>query len=172
MASVTTLSVRCGLYGSRSGALGAGANGATSRVQLPAGLGDLRLTNGTGDGQINELYYHPALALAASTPQTLDLTALLDPQYGRTVTFSKVKVLYVRSQSATYSHVIAVGNAASNRWSAPWSASTVIESTYGSSPMLKTNLGAGWTVDASNKNLKIDPGANAQTIEILVAGLA
>lgn len=148
----------------------AAAQGALNAIQLPAGLAAINITPGTGNGQCN-LLWGKTITLTGSSPQTLDLRSLTGP-FGQVVTFSRVKVLYVRSQSTTYTHTVTVGNASTNIWSAPWSSTTVTETTYGSSPMIKTNLGAGWTADATNRNLKLDPGANTQTVEVFVVGLS
>lgn len=138
-------------------------------VQFPAGLGSIRLASGTGNGQINKIY-QAVLSFSGTTAQTIDLTAVLE-EFGRTVSFTKIKVFYLKPRSTTYADTLTVGNAASNIWSAMWSSSTNTELVYGSSPMLKTNLGAGWTVDGTHKSLKITPSAT-QTAEILLAGLS
>lgn len=144
--------------------------GAVDAVQLPEGLSGISIAPGTGNGQCNEQWGR-VITFASSTPQTFDLRAL-PGRFGTTIVLSRVKVLFIRSRSATYTHTLTIGNASTNVWFAPWSGSTVTETMFGGGcPMLKTNLGAGWVVDSTNRNLRIDPGSNAQDVEIFVAGL-
>lgn len=150
----------------------AAPQGAINAIQLPAGLGNITITPGTGNGQCN-LLWGKLITLTGSSPQTLDLRALTGP-LGQVVTFSRIKILYIKSQSTTYTHKVTVGNASSNIFSGMWSSSTNTEDAWGGNvcPLLKTNLGAGWTCDATNRNLKLDPGTNTQTVEVFFAGLS
>lgn len=161
------LNVKCTVQGAVSN-VSDGAGGVV-KASFPPQLAALELTSGTGDEQINALY-QKVISFSGTTPQTLDLTALTE-EFSRTVTFSKVKVLYVRSKASSLNYTITIGNSGSNDFYGPWSAATVTETVYGSSPMLKTNIGAGWTVDGSNKNLKMTP-SHTQDVEVLIAGLS
>jgi hypothetical protein len=148
------------------------AAGALNQIQLPTGLGGLAITPGTGNGQCNEMWAG-SLSLLVSTPQTIDLTALTG-EFGRTVVFTRIKVLWVFNATTSYTNVVTMGNASTNIWHPGYSSSTATEPIYGgttSAGLLKTFLGAGWTVSGSAKSLKFDPGANAQTIRVFLAGL-
>lgn len=109
------------------------------------------------------------MALSGTTPQTLDLTALAE-DFGRAVSFSRVKVLYARVQGSSYGVSATLFNAASNGWS-PLSAKSTTLAVRGGCPVLLTHLGAGWTVDGTNKNLLVTPSAT-QTLELFLAGLS
>jgi hypothetical protein len=164
--------VRCTINLTNVDGTSLAAAGATNPIQLPAGLTGLTITPGTGNGQCNE-QWAGTLALASSTPQTLDLTALTG-EFGRTVTFTRVKLLYVFNTTTSYTAFVTMGNAATNIFHPGYSGSTVTEPIYGGTTsvgLLKSFLGAGWTVSGSAKSLKFDPGATAQTIQVFIAGL-
>lgn len=145
-----------------------GGNGPTSRVRLPRNVASIRFGSGTGNLQINEICLKP-ITFSGTTAQTFDLTAISDGY--RTVTFSKVKVLVLLSQTTTYTTTLTVGNAASDVWHPDFSASTVTQIITGPSPLLWVYAGAGWTVDATHKQFKIAPSAS-QDADLFVAGLA
>lgn len=143
-------------------------NGPRVSVRLPRNVSSLRFASGTGNLQINELFYK-AVSFSGTTPQTFDLTAISDGY--RTIAFSKVKLLLLLSQTTSYTDTLTVGNAASNQWTPDWSGSTVTQVITGPSPLLWCHAGAGWTVDGTHKSLKITPSAS-QTVDFVVAGLA
>lgn len=144
-------------------------NAGRSPVSFPAGTTPPALPYGTADGAFDE-HYRAILVFAVSTPQTLDLTALVET-FGRAVSFQTIKVLYIRPTSTNPDVFATIGGAGSNAWSAPWS-SSVTEAVYAPYGMLKTNAGNGWGISGSSKNLKIDPGLTAQSVEVYIAGIA
>lgn len=137
-------------------------------------------TNGTGPSQI-DLIYAARLTFVASTPQTLDLTTLVD-MGAITINFARVRELIIQSLATTAAFTMTIGAAASNTW-------TGFLGTATSALILPTNVGAtgnfaahqlsdpytvgastGAFVDATHKTLKLDPGANAFSINIIIAG--
>lgn len=128
--------------------------------------------NGTAAGSV-DLIYARQLSLVASTPQTLDLTNLTDLA-GGAVNFARVRELAVQVVDTTAGHDINLGDAASNAWAAFWGATgtcTVHAGTilYRTDPT-SVGSGVGAVVTSSSKNLKIDPGSNNVTINLLIVG--
>lgn len=120
---------------------------------------------GTSAGQTNE-GWTGAIALTASTPQTLDLENLVG-ETGRAVTFTKVKMLAIRNTHATAT--VTIGNAASNAFLPGWSGATNTVALGPGNTLFLTSA-AGFTVDATHSDLKLDPGSNAITVEIMILG--
>ena len=147
---------------------GTGSGALTQNVRIPSRISSLALANGTGNLQVNEMYYRD-ISFTGTTAQTFDLTAISDGV--RTVAFSKIKVLVILSQTTSYTDTLVVGNAASNQWTPGWSGATVTQTLTGPSPLLCSHLGAGFTVDGTNKSLKITPSAT-QTVGLFLAGLS
>lgn len=156
--------------------------GLVTTQQLPASITSLvNYTNGTGAGQIN-LCYAKALTLNA-TPTTLDLTSItaLD---GSTVNFARVRELFVLNLNSTGGQIVTVGSSGGvgSAFSAFQGASgttfihPAITSSVASATMLRwsdpSNVGAssGAVTGASNKNVKLDPGANSVTVQVVILG--
>lgn len=128
-------------------------------------------TDGSGASQANKQWSKTATLTATSA--TFDLTSLTGT-FG-TVTFTKIKGLILINTSTTDGAMLTVGNAASNVWAAPFGGSTqTVKVGPGSclvlSAMTAQSTGA-WTVDASNKNLKIDAGSATITYKLVLIGV-
>lgn len=128
-------------------------------------------TDGSGANQANKQWSKTATLTATST--TLDLTSLTGT-FG-TVTFTKIKALILINTSTTDGAMLTVGNAASNQWYAPFGGSAhTVKVGPGSclvlSAMTAQSTGA-WTVDASNKSLKIDAGSATITYKLVLIGV-
>ncbi len=89
------------------------------------------LRNGTGAGNADRLY-SKTRTLAASTTEDLDLAAVLTDAFGATLTFARVKAIYIGASASNTNNVL-VGGAASNQF-------------------------VNWVADATDK-LVIRPGA-------------
>lgn len=127
------------------------------------------LADGTGSGQAND-HCVRTVALSASTPQTLDLTSIVDDN-GETHTFTKIKYARFRCTSEDGTEKVTVGNAASDPWTPGFSAATTTFEVYGASPPVEfANFGSGWDCQTAT-DLKLDPGSDALTIEIILIGL-
>lgn len=120
---------------------------------------------GTAAGQTDE-GWTGSVALAISTPQTLDLTAL-SGEGGRAVSFSKIKYFEIHNTHATAT--LTVGNATSNQFLPGWSSATNTQA-IGPGGVVILTSDAGFTVDGTHSDLKLDPGATAITAEIVLMG--
>lgn len=72
------------------------------------------LASGTGAGQ-SDLVFSDRRTLAASGTENLDLAGVLTDAFGATLTFVKVKGIYVSASSANTNSVV-VGAAGTNPW--------------------------------------------------------
>lgn len=157
-------------------------SGLVSTQNLPASITQaLNYSSGTGAGQVN-LCYAKALTLNA-TPTTLDLTSILALD-GSTVNFARVRELFVMNLASAGGQVLTVGSSGGvgSAFSAFQGASgttvvhPAITSSVASATMLRwsdpSNVGAssGAVTGASNKNVKLDPGANSITVQVVILG--
>lgn len=129
------------------------------------------LSDGTGADQADDIWSADFNLAATST--TYDLTALTGPR--GTVTFTKIKGIWIYVSTATDGHTLLVGNAASNQWYAPFSGATVTHEVMAGGAWMalshKAQTTNPWTVDSSNKNLKLDAGANTIAGTIIIWGV-
>ena len=118
--------------------------------------------------------YANTLTFTASTPQTLDLTSLTDI-LGNSISFARVRYLLIRINSTTDGQVLLCGNSVTNEWDAFVSAA----GTFTVYPSTANNAGftvfcapnsTGAPVTSSHKTLKLDPGSNAFTVDVMIAG--
>lgn len=149
------------------------SSGLVQSQTLPASISlTTQYTNGTGAGQV-DLIYAKRLSLVASTPQTLDLTSIADLS-GATVNFARVRELILRVVTTTVDFNVTLGAAASNAWAAIWGASGTHVVMAGSILYITdpTTVGAskGMYTGGSSKNLKIDPGSNNVTVDLIIVG--
>lgn len=72
------------------------------------------LSSGTAAGMA-DLVFHDTRTLTASANEDLDLAGVLTDAFGATLTFVKVKGLFVAAAAANTNNVV-VGNAATNAW--------------------------------------------------------
>src|SRR3954463_12010134 len=94
-------------------------SGLITSQTLPAAITlTTQYANGTGAGQV-DLIYAKQIALVASTPQTLDLTALTDLS-GPSVHFARVRELFIQVVTTTSAFNVIVGAAAANPWAPLW----------------------------------------------------
>lgn len=148
-------------------------SGLITTQTLPASISlTTQYTNGTGAGAIN-LVYAKQIALVASTPQTLDLSALtaLD---GSSVNFARVRELVIQVVTATSAFNVTVGAAASNPW-APFWGTTGTDVVFAGSIRYFTDptsvgAGVGAVTSGTSKALKLDPGSNNVTINLMIVG--
>lgn len=154
--------------------------GVVTNQNLPASITQaLSYSSGTGAGQVN-LCYAKRLTLSA-TPTTLDLTSLSDLS-GTTISFSRVREVIIMSNASTGGHVCSVGSAGASAFSMFQTASAItlvhpaVTSSVATQTMLRwsdpSNVGAssGAVTGASNKQIKLDPGANSFTVDVVILG--
>jgi hypothetical protein len=146
-------------------------------IQVLKSFKFISTTSGTAADQCDLLYAN-TLTFVASTPQTIDLTSLLDV-IGNSLSFARVKVFAIRVNSTTNGDKLTVGNSGTNEWSgtaAPLSAGgtlKVLASTatgnHGYTVLSGPNT-TGFVVDSTHKTVKLDPGASAFSCDLLIAG--
>jgi len=148
-------------------------SGLITTQTLPASVSlTTQYQNGTGAGQVN-LIYARQIALASGVPQTLDLTALADLS-GATVNFARVRELIVQVVTASSGLKVTLGADASNPW-APFWGTTGTDTVFAGSIRYFTDptsvgSGVGAVTSGTSKNLKLDPGSDNVTVNILIAG--
>ena len=111
----------------------------------------LQLVSGTGSGQA-DLMFSDTRTIAASSSENLDLAGGLTDPNGNTLTFVKVKAIYIKAASANTNDV-QVGGAASNAFTGPFADATDKISLKAGQAMLITNVATGWTVTASTGDI-------------------
>lgn len=136
---------------------------------------NLTYANGTGAGQV-DLIYAKQLSLAGSAT-TLDLTALTDLS-GASINFARVRELIIQNLATTSTYTVTVGAAASNAWTGILGTTTstlIIPPSAGNglfrfSDYSSTGASTGAVVSGTSKSLKLDPGANTISINIVILG--
>jgi hypothetical protein len=164
----TTISLT--ISGGEERALGSGSTIASFPGSGTLYQHQITLQSGTGVAKAQKIGL-AAYGLTGGASVTLDLTAFAGP-FG-TVNFSLVKECIVDNGSTDATNVIAVGDAASNPWTSPFT---------GTNPRVKCDPGAsirlssprvGFAVSGTNKSLKITntgAGTNVASGNVLVIG--
>jgi hypothetical protein len=141
---------------------------------------NFKFTIGTGDDSVDTIY-RDKLELRTGNLWSIDydLTALVDA-FGVTKNFSKIKALYIRNASdgTTLVADIAVLEDATNDFKA--SIGTAVGSDLTIAPLdifQQTKRKTGWTVDGTNKILRITAGvattsADDADIDVVIVGVA
>lgn len=140
---------------------------------LPAALTlSSNYTNGTGANQI-DLLYAKQLTFVASTPQTLDLAAIVDLS-GATVNMARVREILLQIVTTTVDFNLTLGAAASNPWAAIWGTTgthvVMAGSTLSISDPTTVGSGKGFVTSGTSKALKLDPGSNVIVCNLIIAG--
>lgn len=139
-------------------------------IQKVATLGTAAraIGSGTGANQGTKFWEFP-VALAASTPQTFDLTALANGD-GTTTTFAAVKGYYFDNTDGTDGDKVIFKPAAATPITRPFSGTTPsIEICAGSPVYIGNHLATGWPVGTA-KSFTLDPGTAAQTVNVVIWG--
>ena len=129
-----------------------------------------RIREGVGAGQADKMF-SDARSIAASQSQDLDLAGVLTDPLGGTLTFAKVKAIYIKA-AATNTNSVVVGGAASNAFVGPWSADATTALPPGG-VLLLVHGGAGWPVTASTGDLlKIANSSSGSAVayDIIIIG--
>jgi hypothetical protein len=166
-----TVSVKVGprVVASRIEPFGSGADD-TIAVDLPVDTSSGITVRGVQTAVAATKLWCASISLVASTPVTLDLTALTGGK-GDTA-FSDVTLLdVVNTEAASSARVVQIGNEGSaNEWYAPLGAAgSILEIPPATSRPLYRADTPGWTV-STRKLLKINPGSTPATIVVLIAG--
>jgi hypothetical protein len=84
-------------------------------ARIPAGLSRaVTLGSGTGAGKADRVY-QARRTIAASGTDDLDLAGVLTDAFGASITFARIKGLFIAAAATNNNNVI-IGNAASNAW--------------------------------------------------------
>lgn len=145
---------------------------ATQNIPLPI-TQTISYTNGTGAKAVDTIF-GKQVALVASTPQTFDLSNLVDPA-GNTVNFARVRVFAVQVVTTTANFNCNVYKGASNGWSLlPASTGPITVPANGGIFVIQdpnsTGGGSGYVTGGTSKTFTLDPGANAVTVNLIVVG--
>jgi hypothetical protein len=132
----------------------------------------LSLSSGTGNGQA-DLVFSDTRTIAASSSENLDLAGVLADAFGATLTFVKIKAIYIKAAAGNTNDVV-VGGAASNGF-VNWVADTTdkINIRPGGVFLLVDPQGSGYAVTASTGDiLKVanSGGTTGVTYDIVIIG--
>ena len=140
-------------------------------VISPNNYYDWNVANGTAANQA-DLVFSDQRTLALSTSENLDLAGSLSSVYGATLTFVKVKMIYVKAKSDNGGNII-VGGAAANAFVGPFANSSDKVEIPAGGLFMVSDATTGWTVTAATGDiLKIenDDGAAEGTYDIIIVG--
>jgi hypothetical protein len=132
---------------------------------------DLELGSGTGNSQC-DLEYIAQRTLAASANEDLDLAGALADPFGTTLTFVKVRGIYIKAASGNTNSVI-IKPAASNGFTGPFGAAAHTITLPPGGVFLVTAPVAGWAVTAGTGdkiNIANSAGSTTVTYDIHVIG--
>lgn len=127
-------------------------------------------TSGTGAGQIDSLYSEP-IALAANTPQTINLQSLTGLG-GESLVLARAREFILFNPSA---YDCKAYQGATNPWAMVPPSTAPLWARAGNgcariSDPNSTGAGVGNVVTATSCEVTLDPGANAFTVYLIVAG--
>lgn len=128
------------------------------------------LTDGTGAGKA-DLLYQDTNAISAFAD--LDLAGALVDVFGATLTFARVKGLYIKAADANTAN-ITVGPAAANGFATPWGSATdknVLRPGMAMILLAGVADATGYAVTAATADLlRITPVSGTQTYDIAIWG--
>lgn len=120
--------------------------------------------------------YSATLTFVASTPQVIDLKSLVDAQ-GNAIAFDRIRVFAIRVNSQTDGDVLLVGDNGANDWlgltpAAATAAINVYPSTGANDGFVIFQMpnSTGAAVGSTTHLVKLNPGSNAFTVDLLIAG--
>jgi hypothetical protein len=135
---------------------------------------NITFSNGTAAGSLSECY-HGTLTLVGTASQELDLAGSLVMQ-GSTITFTKVKTLWVYNKGTNLTDIVTVGGAASNAWES-W--------VTAAGDSIKIEPGACWgfcvgatstgytvTAGTGDKLKFVNASTNTVTVDLMIGGNA
>lgn len=150
--------------------------GALLTAATAAGIGainvsrDITLTDGTGATQADRLYQAQG-TIAASSSVDLDLAGSLVDLFGSTITFVRIKGLYIAAATGNTNNVV-VGAAATNQWATLLNTTGTIQIRPGACALFiagSTDT-VGWTVTAGTGDLlRLTNGGAGSTVTYDIA---
>lgn len=148
------------------------SSGVVSAQNIPATLSTTTsYSNGTGVNQYDQIYAKQ-LTLAA-TPTDLDLSAIPDLN-GTSQNMARVRYLDIQVVTATAGDDLTLGDAVSNAFAAFWGATGTDKVFAGSRRVwndpTSTGAGVGAVTSGTSKILRLNPGANTITVNVVILG--
>ncbi len=136
-------------------------------------LTDITLADGTAAGQADRMF-EDTRTLSASANEDLDLAGVLTDRLGNTITFARVKGLYIAASAANTNNVV-VGAAASNQWATLLNTTGTLQIKPGAAFLYRTGAldATGHTVTAGTGDLlRITNGGagTSVTYDIIIIG--
>lgn len=134
---------------------------------------DVSLASGTAAGQ-GDLLWSDQRTLSASASEDLDLAGVLADAFGSTVTFVRVKGLYV-SAAAGNTNSVVVGAASSNAWATLLNAAGTVTLRPGGFFLAGTGVAdaTGWAVTAGTGDMLTvtnSSSGSSVTYDIVIIG--
>ncbi len=120
-----------------------------------------------------DVFYARVLSLAAA-PQTLDLTALLDP-FGAAISLARVRSISILNSSIASPVLVGFAAATANAWTGFLAnpGQLVVQPSTATNQGILTALApgsTGWPVSAASKLLQLDPGAATVSVSVTILG--
>lgn len=131
---------------------------------------DTALTNGTGAVDTADLIFTDTRTLAATT-ENLDLAGGLTDAFGNTLTFARIKGLFIHNTNTTAGNNLTIGGAASNAF--PLFADTTDKYTIGPDGnllILEPSAAAKAVTAGTGDILKMDAGSSTIVYKIIIVG--
>jgi hypothetical protein len=133
----------------------------------------VQLASGTGAGQA-DVAYQDRRTLAASGTEDLDLAGTLVGAFGATLTFVKIKGLYIKAADANTNNVV-IGAAGSNAWATLLNSTGTITLRPGAAALFMAGLAdaSGYAVTAGTGDLlhvANSAGSTSVTYDVVVIG--
>lgn len=129
-------------------------------------------TAGTATGECDTIFGKP-LTFVASTPQTFDMQSMTDP-VGNSIVFARVREFVVQNTSTTAGYNLTLYSTSSDGW--PFIPPVANEITIPPGGMfvlrdpISSGSGVGLVVTSTTYGFTLNPGSNAITANILIAG--
>lgn len=150
--------------------------GALLTAATAAGVGainvsrDVSLADGNTTGTADRLY-QAQRTIAASGTDDLDLAGVLTDIFGTTITFVRIKALYIAAAAGNTNNVV-VGAAASNQWATLLNTTGTIQLRPGAACLFVAGSAdpTCWTVTAATGDiLRLTNGAGGSTVTYDIA---
>ena len=159
-----TITALMSLTGTKNATFGDNVNAAFNQKPSTA------YTLGNGAKQLNT-FYRAARTFAAGANEDLDLAGGLTDDYGATITFTEVKVLYIENTSAT--ETLSIGGAAANALASLFAnVNDILKLPPKTKLLLWSEDATGYAVVAGTGDLLrvTNSGGAGTTYNILIAG--
>lgn len=127
--------------------------------------------SGTGADKVN-LKYANVFTFVSATPQTIDLSNLLDV-YGNAVNFARVKSITIKMYSQTDAATLTIAPGASNGWDRLFAGNVIMRAataTNNSYMQFVAPSATAWAVDSTHKTITFTPSSHAFTVDIEITG--